>query len=330
MDTAGTFYCRQERPCDFRMEGVHIRHEDASNRTAPQWLCNNTSLDGAGEVTPALSPTCDRSMKTDDALEARQRWKVERAKGVSPAPPPAPHGGHLNAVTDFGAVPDGACTNMTTPCSGTDNSQALQAAIDAAQQQGRALYIPAGRYVITRTLSVGCATPATTCPGCKPTGDAGGCVEPNATEGHWGLHPLIMTGAGRSLTTIVATKSIHALLEFIGPKDGGTLGKSSILHDLRDLAFDAGGGNSCPSCPCRYSETCPQANFSIYAKSITRSDFTRLSFYNAKVAAVSIAYGWINRIRDSLFADNNIGLHAWNQCNNLDITGNSASRVPFD
>ena len=116
----------------------------------------------------------------------------------------------------------------------------------------------------------------------------------------------------------------------IGPKDGGTLGKSSILHDLRDLAFDAGGGNSCPSCPCRYSETCPQANFSIYAKSITRSDFTRLSFYNAKVAAVSIAYGWINRIRDSLFADNNIGLHAWNQCNNLDITGNSASRVPFD
>ena len=142
------------------MEGVHIRHEDASNRTAPQWLCNNTRLCGAGEVTPALSPTCDRSMKTDDALEARQRWKVERAAGVSPAPPPAPHGGHLNAVTDFGAVPDGACTNMTTPCSGTDNSQALQAAIDAAQQQGRALYIPAGRYVITRTLSVGCATPA--------------------------------------------------------------------------------------------------------------------------------------------------------------------------
>ena len=231
---------------------------------------------------------------------------------------PAGHGAHLNAVLDFGAVPDGVCANMSTSCTGTDNSRALQAAINAAQRDGRALYLPSGRYMVSRTLTVGCATPATTCPGCKPTGDAGGCVEPNATEGVWGLHPLIMTGAGRSLTTIATVENIHAILEFNGPADGGTLGKSSILHDLRDLAFDAGGGNSCPN-----SRACGQANFSIYASSITRSDFTRLNFYNARVAAVSLAYGWINRIRDSLFAGNNIGLHVWNQCNNIDITGNN-------
>lgn len=104
------------------------------------------------------------------------------------------------------------------------------------------------------------------------------------------------------------------------------MGKSTILHDLRDLAFDAGGGNSCPKCPCRFAaadspDRCGQANFSIIARSITRSDFTRLSFFNARVAGMSLAYGWINRIRDSLFTENHIGLHIWNQCNAVDITG---------
>jgi hypothetical protein len=34
---------------------------------------------------------------------------------------------------------------------------------------------------------------------------------------------------------------MHAILEFASPPGGGTLGKSTILHELRDLGFHAGG-----------------------------------------------------------------------------------------
>jgi hypothetical protein len=148
----------------------------------------------------------------------------------------ASHLGPLNAVTDFNAVPDGRVVDTNTgQVGGTDNTKALQTAIHAAQRQGRPLFIPAGRYMINHTLLVGCATPATTCPGCTPTGDAGACVEPNVSAGSWGLHPLILAGAGRSLTTIAAQQDMHAMLRFVSPPGGGTLGKSSILHDVRDL-----------------------------------------------------------------------------------------------
>lgn len=95
---------------------------------------------------------------------------------------------------------------------------------------------------------------------------------------------------------------------------------------LHVQAFDAGGGNSCPKCECRChgnpcKDVCPAANISVFARSITRSSFVRLNFYNARLAAVSLAYGWINRVCDCLFADNNIALHAWDQANNIDITG---------
>eukprot|EP01043_Picozoa_sp_COSAG02_P083725 COSAG02_NODE_21691_length_778_cov_1.219440_1_plen_114_part_10 len=87
--------------------------------------------------------------------------------------------GPLDAVRDFGAVPDGRVVDAATGrVGGTDNSAALQQAIDAAQLQGRSLFLPEGRYMVNSTLLVGCATPATACPGCMPTGDAGACVEP--------------------------------------------------------------------------------------------------------------------------------------------------------
>ena len=217
---------------------------------------------------------------------------------VSPATgttTPAPRQGPLNAVTDFGAVPDGGVIDAKSGMvGGTDNSVQLQKAIDAAQLQGRSLFLPEGRYMVNATLFVGCATPATSCPGCTPTGDAGACVEPNATAGVWGLHPLILAGAGRTLTTIAAQGDLHAILEFNGPPGGGTIGKSTILHDLKDLSFDAGGGNACPHCPCRCSgnpcqDVCPVANISVFARSITRSYFTRVNFYNAPLAGMSLA-----------------------------------------
>lgn len=37
----------------------------------------------------------------------------------------------------------------------------------------------------------------------------------------------------------------------------------------------------------------------------------------------ALADGWINRVRDCLFAGNHIGLHIWDQANNIDVTGSN-------
>ena len=50
VDSAGTFFCRETRPCSFRMEAVSISHADTHNKTAPQWLCNNSILLGDGKA----------------------------------------------------------------------------------------------------------------------------------------------------------------------------------------------------------------------------------------------------------------------------------------
>ena len=43
VDAAGTFFCREARPCSFRMESIAISHANLANKTAPQWLCNYSS-----------------------------------------------------------------------------------------------------------------------------------------------------------------------------------------------------------------------------------------------------------------------------------------------
>lgn len=67
VDAAGTFFCRENRPCSFYMEGVSISHASVANKTAPQWLCNNSILlgerghggdRGIGMVAPPLPAQC--------------------------------------------------------------------------------------------------------------------------------------------------------------------------------------------------------------------------------------------------------------------------------
>ena len=62
------------------------------------------------------------------------------------------------SARDFGAVGDGVCVEAPdrswTKCSGRDESAALQRAIDAAQQQARTLYVPAGVYMVNSSLIV--------------------------------------------------------------------------------------------------------------------------------------------------------------------------------
>eukprot|EP01052_Picozoa_sp_SAG31_P072524 SAG31_NODE_31504_length_367_cov_0.970149_1_plen_80_part_10 len=67
-------------------------------------LASTLNLNGAAH--PAATP---------------KSWNLRA--GLSSRLSAPPHGAHLNAVLDFGAVPDGVCANMSTSCSGTDNSR---------------------------------------------------------------------------------------------------------------------------------------------------------------------------------------------------------------
>ena len=59
VNSAGTFICRDSRPCDFSMDDVHITHADASNTSEPQWLCNNSLLGAPpAAVSPSLPSDC--------------------------------------------------------------------------------------------------------------------------------------------------------------------------------------------------------------------------------------------------------------------------------
>ena len=86
---------------------------------------------------------------------------------------------------------------------------------------------------INRTLTVGCATPGTSCPGCAPKADEGAC---GYTPAGLRLRPLVLFGAGRALSTIATVQPLHSLIVFAPPPGGGTAGRTTVLHQLSDFA----------------------------------------------------------------------------------------------
>ena len=120
---------------------------------------------------------------------ARGRRVASRSADATPPPPIRDS---LNAL-DFGAKGDcfyTAAKPAWQVCS--DDAPALQAAIDAAQQQRRALFVPAGSYGINSSLVVH--------------------SNANASDGYK-FGPLRMMGEGKSLTTIEAMAPMLAVLE---------------------------------------------------------------------------------------------------------------------
>ena len=65
------------------------------------------------------------------------------AAGAATPPPSPPARGLLDAVADCGVANDGT----------TDATSALQACIDRAYAEQRALWLPAGRYLVSDTLT---------------------------------------------------------------------------------------------------------------------------------------------------------------------------------
>jgi hypothetical protein len=95
---------------------------------------------------------------------------------------------------------------------------------------------------------------------------------------------------------------------------------------ITDLQVDGGGLNACVHDP-----PCGQANYSTYAaRAITRTTFARLTLVNTRVACLSIAFDWINRVEQCVFAQCYVGLHLWSQANNANVVENNfyGNRLP--
>ena len=98
----------------------------------------------------------------------------------------------LNAK-DFGAVGNGQ----------TDDTRALQKAIDASQMAGRALLIPAGVYLVSDSLNISCRSP----PLCDPEKYS------HSDSTH---QPARIIGEGRELTYLMPSANIRTVFDITG------------------------------------------------------------------------------------------------------------------
>ena len=155
-----------------------------------------------------------------------------------PAPSPGPSGTEaagigLN-VRDFGALGAGVCLEAAdrswTRCSGPDESAALQQAIDAAQHLGRALYLPAGVYMVNRSLVIR-----------KPSEN-----KTIASPQPWVGAGLRIVGEGISRTVIVAQCSggagcMNSVVFYEGNQREPDLEGVTSGHSMESLSVSAAG-----------------------------------------------------------------------------------------
>lgn len=193
-----------------------------------------------------------------------------------------PTGGMLD-VKQFGAIGDGK----------VDDAPALQQALDASQQQHRALFISAGTYLINTTLTVR-----------NPR-------EPKYSS--WGSVRLLGEGNLGGQTVITPGRVLTALLAFssAGPQGASwacdncpPLGNTTNGHSVEGIMFDANR----------------MANFSVFGPAVCRSEFLRCSFNGARVAGLYIGWGWINTVSGCWASGNDLaGLYFDWAVNSIDV-----------
>ena len=207
--------------------------------------------------------------------------------------------GGLNA-RDFGAMADGICEEAAdrswTKCTGTDDSAALQTAIYEAMRLGRALYLPAGVYMVNTSLIVP-----------VPNGNASiAKTQPWVTEG------LRMIGEGLSRTIIVAqcqggAGCMKAVLTYEGDQNAPDLQDVTGGHSIESMSFSAAG----------------LATHGIYGPAIIWSRWFRVGVFAALEAGMRLNFGFCLRIEECCIGSNPganlIGLHATSDVNNLDV-----------
>ena len=213
---------------------------------------------------------------------------------VVAATPPPPARESLNAL-DFGAKGDcffSAARPAWQVCS--DDAPHLQRAIDAAQLQRRALFIPAGSYGINSSLLIRSNV--------------------NNTDGYK-FGPLRLLGEGKYLTTIIATKpGMLAVLDlpmFAIPAPG-----YANPHEDIEVEHIGLGANS-------------NADYCFHAPAIARSKLSNIDAGGARKVAILMAYGWINRIVECTISHNVWpagAIFVTNAANNIMIQDNVRAR----
>eukprot|EP00039_Didymoeca_costata_P003130 m.65341 g.65341 ORF g.65341 m.65341 type:complete len:564 (+) comp11727_c0_seq2:75-1766(+) len=165
-------------------------------------------------------------------------------------------------VRDFGAIGDGK----------TDDSAAIQRAVDASQGQGRALMVPAGTYLVNKSIVVACSE--TEC-----------AVHAN--------YSLRLVGEGQHIATIMAGQAMDCVLCFVADTDNKTHTlHTTTAHEVFDIGIH---GNSL-------------ASYGIYAPAITRSQFEGVKIQENTIAGMYLGYGWINTVSRARFSGNAIGI----------------------
>jgi hypothetical protein len=226
-------------------------------------------------------PKADNEQPTTATRGSRGRGSRSHPAATyakTPVPPPnAATWSGLNA-RDFGAKGDGV----------TDDSEALQMAINAALKQQHQLLVPAGIYVVMRQLNITHST----------------CENPNfgCTMG------LVMRGESYHLTEIHAGAKMHAVLNFSslsGPTGPGGPIPTEGQH-ISDIAV--------------YGHM--QADYALFAPGILYSRFERVFAGTALISGMSFGYGWINYVENCRFSGNQIGLEIYASANAWDITNN--------
>ena len=185
-------------------------------------------------------------------------------------------------ATDFGAIGDGT----------TDNTAALQAAIDESQNSRRKLLIPAGRYIVRGTLFVRCYSSW-----------PGTCELATAAAG-----PLSVAGEGASMTQLVAEnvgqgEPPEAVIKMYAgrQRDGanytdGDKVNHSNFHVLEHFSVAAQDPN-----------TTTRRSYGILAPGLTRSLFSHVQVGGSAIAGLWTS-GWCNRVEHCRFSSNQVGL----------------------
>eukprot|EP01045_Picozoa_sp_COSAG04_P033683 COSAG04_NODE_7068_length_1197_cov_2.003643_1_plen_283_part_01 len=239
------------------------------------------ALPAAAQIAPPHHPLMSsadlRQMKRDqqhhDALRVHHGGAAAALSAAAP-------GLALNAK-DFGATGGGQ----------SDDTASLQAAIDAAQAQGRALAVPAGNYSVSSPLVVK---------------HGGGALRVFGES----MYTAVLSAAGNfSCGGTFLSRYECAILHLPGeqtdlyPPWRENYGKTTTDHEVSHIALAAMG----------------RAKFGIYAPLITRSRFVAVDASGATVAGIMLGYGWCNYLTDVRVSSNTIGILLVNAANNVNV-----------
>ena len=206
----------------------------SSHPTPPALLDHPTSILVSAAADARVNGMLTAKSDDDEALVTA----ALRAIGETPT-----HAGVVNAIEDFGAAADGRA----------DDAPALQAAIYAAQFGRKALFLPAGLYLVNSTLRVFDTSATHTYSNCSGPSQAL-CPAPlhMIGEGGWGY-----------ITSIQAGQPMEAVIE---------------------IAY----GGAVPSAPAAAPSSGLFANFAIIAGGKAQWGFRALAIARSRLVGLNV------------------------------------------